>query len=192
MQLVVLLPPLAQAPDQIALRPLLIDNLTDVPTANDADPLLPVVTLIPAGLDVTRSPLRPLAFTVTVAPCGGGGGGGGGAAAVTVRVVVFVTAFNVAEIVTGVEAVTLLVETVKTALCEPTGTVMVAGTAATPALLLDSAMVVGVSAAAERTTKPCAFEPPEILSGLTPRFVSVLVDEPAGLTVSVPDRVVPL
>ena len=118
-QLVRLLPPLEQAPDQMASRPLLTDNVTDVPTLNDAEPLLPVFTLIPAGLDVTRSPLRPVALTVTVALCGGGGGGGGGAAVVTVSVAVFVTAFNVAEIVTGVDVVTLLVEMLKTALCEP-------------------------------------------------------------------------
>ena len=96
MQLVVLLPPLEHAPDHIALRPPLTDKVTDVPTVNDAEPLLPVVTLIPAGLDVIRSPLRPLAFTVNVALCGGGGGGGGGDAGVTVRLAVFVTPFNVA------------------------------------------------------------------------------------------------
>ena len=106
-------PPLEQAPDQIALRPLLTDRVTDVPTVNDADPLLPVVTLIPDGLDVIRSPLRPVAFTVTVAVCGGGGGGW---AEVTVRLAVFVTAFKVAAMVTAVDAVTLLVEIAKTAL----------------------------------------------------------------------------
>ena len=39
-----------------------------------------------AGLDVIRSPLRPLALTVNVTPCGGGGGGGGGADPVTTRI----------------------------------------------------------------------------------------------------------
>ena len=39
----------------------------DVLVANDADPLLPTATLIPAALDVTRSPLRPVAVTVNVA-----------------------------------------------------------------------------------------------------------------------------
>ncbi len=58
---------------------------TDVPTANDAEPLLPVDTLMPEGDDVTRSPLRPVAVTVTVTV---DGGGGGGAAAVTDIVVV--------------------------------------------------------------------------------------------------------
>jgi len=62
-----LFPPLEQAPDQIALRPLETLSVMDVPVVNDADPVLPTVTLIPAGLEVTRSPLRPLAVTVSVA-----------------------------------------------------------------------------------------------------------------------------
>jgi len=53
-QLVLLLPLLEQAPDQIALRPPLTNSVIDVPTVNEADPLLPVVTLIPAGFDVIR------------------------------------------------------------------------------------------------------------------------------------------
>ena len=62
-----LLPPLEQAPDQMASRPLLTLRVIDVPTANDAEPVVPVATLMPAGLDVTRSPLRPVAVTVSVA-----------------------------------------------------------------------------------------------------------------------------
>jgi hypothetical protein len=84
-QLVVLLPALEQAPDQMALRPLDTVNLTEVPDANDADPVLPTATLIPVGVETMRSPLRPDAVTVTVTFCGGGGGG---VAAVTVAVVV--------------------------------------------------------------------------------------------------------
>jgi hypothetical protein len=68
----VLLPPLEQAPDQIASRPLVTLNVIDVPVANDADPVLPTLTLMPAGLDVTRSPLRPVAVSVKVAACDGG------------------------------------------------------------------------------------------------------------------------
>ena len=71
------LPPLEQAPDQIASRPFVTVS-HGRPAANVAEPLVPVETLIPAGVDVTRSPLRPLAVTVNVAVCGGGGGGGGG------------------------------------------------------------------------------------------------------------------
>ena len=66
-QVFALLPPLEQAPDQIASRPFETLSVMDVPVANDADPVLPTATLIPAGLDVTRSPLRPLAVTVSVA-----------------------------------------------------------------------------------------------------------------------------
>lgn len=108
-----LFPPLEHAPDQIASRPFETDNVIDVPTLNDADPLLPVATLIPAGFEVIRSPARPVAVTVSAAVDGGGGGGAGG---VTVRTAVFVTAFSVAEIVTAVDAVTLLVEIANTAL----------------------------------------------------------------------------
>ena len=57
------------------------------------------VTLIPVGLDVIRSPLRPVAFTVNVTLCDGGGEGG---ADVTVRLAVFVITVRVAAIVTGV------------------------------------------------------------------------------------------
>ena len=62
-----LLPPLEHAPDQIASRPFETLSVIDVPVVNAADPELPTATLIPAGLDVTRSPLRPLAVTVSVA-----------------------------------------------------------------------------------------------------------------------------
>jgi len=60
-------PPLEQAPDQIASRPFVTLSVIDVPDANEAEPLLPTLTLIPAGLDVTRSPLRPVAVRVSVA-----------------------------------------------------------------------------------------------------------------------------
>ena len=62
-----LFPPLEHAPDQIASRPFDTLKVIDVPVVNDADPLVPTATLIPAGLEVTRSPLRPDAETVNVA-----------------------------------------------------------------------------------------------------------------------------
>jgi hypothetical protein len=62
-----LLPPLEQAPDQTAERPLDTLSVIEVPTVNDADPLLPVAALMPAGFDDTVSPPRPLAVTVSVA-----------------------------------------------------------------------------------------------------------------------------
>ena len=84
-QVFTLLPPLEQAPDQIVSRPFVALSVIDVPRANDAEPLVPVAALMPAGLEVTRSPLRPVAVTVSVAVCVGGGGG------VTVRSAVRVT-----------------------------------------------------------------------------------------------------
>jgi len=62
-----LLPPLEQAPDQIASRPLDTVSVIEMPVANVAEPVLPTATLIPAGLELTRSPLRPVAVTVSVA-----------------------------------------------------------------------------------------------------------------------------
>jgi hypothetical protein len=66
-QLLCLFPLLEHAPDQMASRPLETVNVIDVPVANAADPVLPTATLMPAGLDVIRSPLRPVALTVSVA-----------------------------------------------------------------------------------------------------------------------------
>jgi hypothetical protein len=63
----VLLPFVEQAPDQIASRPFVTLRVMDVPVANDADPAVPTLTLMPAGADITRSPLRPVAVTVNVA-----------------------------------------------------------------------------------------------------------------------------
>ena len=62
-----LFPPLEQAPDQIAPRPLDMVSVTEVPVVNVAEPVLPTATLMPAGLEVTRSPALPVAVTVTVA-----------------------------------------------------------------------------------------------------------------------------
>ena len=78
----VLFPLLEQAPDQIASRPFVTLSVIDVPVLNDAVPVLPTLTLMPTGLEVTRSPLRPDAVTDNVAACAGG---------VTVSTAVFVT-----------------------------------------------------------------------------------------------------
>ena len=58
-QLFRLVPPLEHAPDQMASRPFVTLSVTLVPLEKLADPVVPVLTLIPAGDDVTRSPLRP-------------------------------------------------------------------------------------------------------------------------------------
>jgi hypothetical protein len=69
-QVFVLVPPLEQAPDQMTSRSFVARSVIVVPVANDAEPLLPTATLIPAGLDVTRSPPRPVAVTVSAVVCG--------------------------------------------------------------------------------------------------------------------------
>jgi hypothetical protein len=71
-QVLVLLPPLEHAPDQTASRPPETLRVIADPPVNGADPLLPTGTLMPAGLDVIRSPLRPLAVTVSVSAWPGG------------------------------------------------------------------------------------------------------------------------
>ncbi len=90
MQLFTLLPPLEQAPEKIASRPFDGVSTIDAPDAKDAEPLLPTVTLTPAGDETTRSPLRPVAVTVTVTPSDTGGGVAA-AAGVTVATAVRVT-----------------------------------------------------------------------------------------------------
>jgi len=66
-QLFVLFPLLEQAPDQMASRPDATFSVIAVPVVNEADCVLPTPTSMPTGLDVTRSPLRPVADTVSVA-----------------------------------------------------------------------------------------------------------------------------
>jgi hypothetical protein len=134
--------------------------LIRVPVANDAEPVLPTATLMPVGLDVTRSPERPVAVTVSVAvpvwACG-----------LTVSVVVRVTPPALAVIVTGVEAVTVPASTVNVRLVEPCGTVTLVGTA-TAALVSDSATVKPFApAAAVSVTVPVALFGPTTLAGLT-------------------------
>jgi len=181
-------PALEQAPDQIASRPLATLSVIDVPVANDADPLLPTLTLIPVGLDVTRSPLRPLAVTVSVAFCGGGGGGADGD---TVRVAVLVPPLKVAVIVTVVDVPTALVETVKAATWLAAGTVTVDGTLAIDGLPLESDTTESICATAPSSTLPCPVDPP-VIGEATARFDRNPWGAPAGVTVSVPDLDVPV
>ena len=62
-----MLPPLEQPPDQMASRPLLTESVTRVPVAKVALPVVPTLTLSPAGLEETDSPERPEAVTVSCA-----------------------------------------------------------------------------------------------------------------------------
>jgi hypothetical protein len=61
-----LVAPLGQAPDH-ASRPFVTLTVTVVPVAKVALPVLPVLTSMPPGDDLTRSPFRPVAVTVSVA-----------------------------------------------------------------------------------------------------------------------------
>jgi hypothetical protein len=184
----VLFPPLEHAPDQIASRPLLTVNVIDVPALNGADPLEPTETLMPAGFDVTRSPLRPVADTVNVAvpppP----------AAGFTVSVPVRVTPPAAPEMVTDAEVVTVLDVTVNVPLVAPAAIVRLAGTVAALVLLLDNVTTVPPDgAAAESVAVPVAFAlPPVTLVGEIDSDKSVGGGgAPCALTVSAPVRVTP-
>ena len=125
-QLVLLLPPLEHAPDQMALRPPETVSVIDVPVENDAEAVLPTATLIPDGLEVTRCPLLPVALTLSVA--GFPDGGGGAESGFTVKVADFVTPPPDTEIVTNVCCVTPLVKMLKPPRVTPDGTIMLLGT----------------------------------------------------------------
>ncbi len=109
----VLLPPLEQAPDQTASRLFVTRSVIAAPTLNAADIVDGTDALIPEGVELTVSPLRPVAVTVSVAVWGGGGGGGPGG--LIVRVVVLVTPPAVAVIVAVAAAVTVVVAIENTA-----------------------------------------------------------------------------
>jgi hypothetical protein len=105
-----------QAPDQTALRPFETVSVIAVPVLNDACVELPTATLIPAGLEVTRWPLRPVAVTVRAAV-----GGGGGAAGFTNRGAncACPPAVGVAKTLSAVAVVTAAVGTWKAMLVAP-------------------------------------------------------------------------
>src|SRR5262249_39454364 len=154
--------PLEQAPDQIASRPFETDSVTDVPLENDAEPVLPTATLIPAGLDPILLPDRPVAVTVNVP-----GGPGGCAAGVTVKLPVFV-APKAPVIVTIVGVLTPEVVTANVALVAPAAIVTLPGTPATFGLLLERVTVAPEAGAAfVRVADPCDAVPPVTVVGLS-------------------------
>ena len=166
----VLLPPLEHAPDQMVLRPLVTLKVIEVPIGNVAEPLLPVATLMPAGLELTRSPPRPVAVTASVAVCPPPPG----AAGVTVSVAFLVVPLYVAEMVTGVDAETLLVVRLKPQIVAPAPTLTLAGTLATDGLLLDSVTdAPPCGAPAVSVTVPPPLLPPVTLEGLNARLCNV-------------------
>jgi len=131
-QVLALFPPLEQAPDQMASRPFETVSVIEVPVVKGADPVVPTATLIPAGVEVTLSPLRPVAVTVSVAVWPGAGAG------VTVNTALRVAPPEEPLIVDEVDAVTAGVLTVNVAVVAPAGTVTLAGTEAAAVLLLES------------------------------------------------------
>lgn len=180
-QVFVLLPPLEHAPDQMVSRPFVALSVIAAPVVNDAEPLLPTVTLMPAGLEMTRSPLRPVAVTVSVAVCAGG---------FTVSAAVRVTPPALAVSVTGVDVVTALVGIAKVVLVAPGATDTLAGTAAT-VLLLDSNTANPPAGAADvKVSVPCAEAPPVMLVGFTDTAESA-AGAASGTTVSVALRAAP-
>ena len=181
-QVLDLLPPLEQAPDQIASRPLLTLNVIELLVAKLADAVLPTATLMPAGLESTRSPLRPVAVTVNVAFAVGG---------FTVSVALRLIPPKEPVMMTAVEAVTEAVVTVKLALVAPTGTVTLAATIATALLLLESVTTAPPDGAAlVRVTVPCDVPPPVTLVGLSVNVLR-LAGGGTGVTVSVVVRLAP-
>ena len=179
-QVVVLLPPLEHAPDQMASRPLLTLKVIELLVAKLDDCVLPTVTLMPTGLDTTRSPLRPLAVTVKLTPA---------AAGFTVSAAVLVTPTKTAEMVAEVEAVTEVVVTVKLALVAPAGTVTLVAVAAVE--LLESDMnAPPAGAALVRVNVPCDVAPPVTLVGFSVSELR-LAGGGTGFTVSVAVRDAP-
>jgi hypothetical protein len=184
-QVFVLFPPLEHAPDQMTSRLFVALSVIVVPVANEAEPVLPTATLMPAGLEVTRSPPRPVAVTVSAAVCGGG---------FTVRMAVRVTPPALAVIVTGVDAGTARVAIEKVALVAPCATDTPAGTVATAVLLLDTDTAKPPAGAGDvSVTAPCDEAPPVTLAGFTATVESDAGGGGAGggVTVSVALRAVP-
>ena len=140
---------------------------------------------MPTGLDMTRSPLRPVAVTVNVTFALGG---------FTVRAAVRVTPPALAVIVNAVAAVTGIVVTVKLALLAPAGTVMLVGNAAAVELSESVTSAPPVGAALVSVTLPCEVPPPVTLPGFSTRVFRLTGGGGAdtAVTVSVPARLVPL
>jgi hypothetical protein len=178
-------PLLEHAPDQIASRPLATLRVTVAPPANEAEPVVPTLTLMPEGFDVTRSPLRPDAVTVSVYGPPDGGGGGGLDPPLTV------SAPNRNELLTPADNCTVVVSAgnvviVNVALVAPAGTVTLDGTVATFGRLLPRlTRVPPAGAAADSLTVPVAEVPPVTLVGLTVKEDRLGEAAPDGFTVSV-------
>ena len=182
LQVFTLAPPLEQPPDQMASRPLVTLNVITVPVVKLALPVVPTLTLSPAGLEETVSPVRPVAVSVNQAPAGCG---------LTVRVAVRMAPPPEPVIVTAVELTTALVVTAKVALVAPAPTVTLAGTVATPEFeLARLTRSPALGAALVKVAVPVAEAPPVTVAGF--RVIALrLTGGGTGLTVSTAVRVTP-
>jgi len=182
LQVFALAPPLEHPPDQMASRPLLTVSVTDVPVAKLALPVVPTLTVRPAGLEETDSPVRPVAVSVNRAPAGCG---------LTVRAAVRVAPPPVPVIVTAVGLATEVVVTAKLALVAPAATVTLAGSEATAAFeLARLTRSPPLSAALVRVAVPVTEPPPVTVEGL--RAIALrLAGGGTGFTVRIVVRVAP-
>src|SRR5512146_1274922 len=137
-------------------------SVTAVPLLKEAEPVLPTATLIPAGLEVTLSPLRPLAVTVSVAARAGAGAETG----FSVSTADLVTPPPETEIVAAVWVVTAAVEMKKLVEVAPAGIRMAFGGSA-DALLLVSWNVWSTADGAAMVTTPMEPAEPVTEDGLT-------------------------
>src|SRR6266550_4739613 len=157
----------------VATAVLLLESETRAPPVR-ADPLS--VTLPVEG----DPPLTLVGLSVTEVSVGPGGGCG-----VTVSEAVLVTPAYNADIVTGVEAATAKVVTVKVALVAPAGIVTLAGTVATAGLLLESeTRAPPVRADPLSVTLPVEGDPPLTLVGFSVTEVRVGPGGGCGVTMS--------
>src|SRR4051812_8099861 len=142
---------------------------------------LPTGTLIPAGLEVTRSPLRPLAETVNVTVEGGGGAGG-----FTVKVPIAWRPPAVAKTERAVDVVTGDVGTEKLNVCSPAGTVTLGGGLAAALFEVRFTMNPPAGAGFVRPMMPVVGSPPVTLFGKKPRLESA-AGPGGGVSVTVAD-----
>lgn len=116
----------------------------------------------------------------------------GACGGVTVKVDVLVTPLKTAEIVTGVDALTALVEMEKPALAAPASTFTLVGTLASAELLLVSATSAPpVGAPLVNVTVPCARPPPTMLVGLNASADNAAAGGCNGFTVRIAVFVTP-